>query len=174
PDLHPAFARLLMKTISRGVDGRFPTDEAMKTDPTGFDELIKTLKVCARTLDQCRLEVAAWTTTGIVRTGNEDAFAFLHSCESRQDDVSDAALVLLADGMGGYDAGEVAAAMCIAQLRKNLIALKPFNTTAGVTGFPTDTPGPDNAPHPLDVELAKSMVKAALKDANKHVFQASR
>jgi len=110
----------------------------------------------------------------MVRTGNEDAFAFLHSCESRQDDVSDTALVLLADGMGGYDAGEVAAAMCIAQLRKNLTALKPFNATAGATGFPTETPQVDNAPAPLDVEMAKTMVKAALKDANAHVFKASR
>lgn len=175
PDMHPALGRLMMKTFCRQVEGRFPSDEAVREDKTGFSELIKTLNVLARTMDQCHMEIAAWTTTGMVRTGNEDAFAFLHSCESRQDDFSDSALILLADGMGGYDAGELAAAMAISQLRKYLTALKPFNTTAGASGFPTDTPRPDaNAPLPMDVEQAKAMVKAALRDANKFVFTASR
>ncbi len=175
PDMHPALGRLMMKTFCRQVEGRFPSDEAVKTDPTGFDELIKTLKTCGRIMDACRLEVAAWTTTGMVRTGNEDAFAFLHSCESRQDDFADATLILLADGMGGYEAGEVAAAMAIAQLRKNLIALKPFSAVAGASGFATEHPaGENNMPPPLDVEEAKRMIKAAMKDANKHVFTMSR
>jgi protein phosphatase len=175
PDMHPALGRLLMKTFNRQVEARFPTDEAVKSDPSGFGELIKTLKVLARIMDHCRLEVAAWTTTGMVRTGNEDAFAFLHSGESRQDDFSDSALLLLADGMGGYDAGEVAAAMCIAQMRKNLAVLKPFSTTAGTTGFPTEHPQADgNAPPAIDVEEVKRLIKAALKDANKYVFTMSR
>jgi protein phosphatase len=175
PDMHPALGRLMMKTFNRQVEARFPTDEAIKEDKTGFSELIKTLKVCGRTMDQCRLEVAAWTTTGMIRTGNEDAFALLHACESRQDDFADSALIMLADGMGGYDAGEVAAAMCIAQLRKNLTILKPFFTTAGASGFPTEHPQAEgNAPAKLDVEEAKRMVRAALKDANKYVFTSSR
>src|SRR5262249_35993788 len=41
PDMHPALGRLLMKTFFRQVEGRFPTDEAVKDDPTGFGELIK-------------------------------------------------------------------------------------------------------------------------------------
>jgi protein phosphatase len=175
PDMHPALGRLMMKTFNRQVEARFPTDEAVKEDKTGFNELIKTLKVCGRTMDQCRLEVAAWTTIGMIRTGNEDAFALLHACESRQDDFADSALIMLADGMGGYDAGEVAAAMCIAQLRKNLTILKPFFTTAGASGFPTEHPQTEgNVPPRLDVEEAKRMVKAALKDANKYIFTASR
>ena len=116
-------------------------------------------------MDQCRLEVAAWTTTGMIRTGNEVAFALLHSCESRQDDFADSAIILLADGMGGYDAGELAAAMAIAQMRKYLTALKPFNTTAGATGFPTDTPRAEgNAPLPMDVEQAKEIVSKVIED----------
>jgi serine/threonine protein phosphatase PrpC len=175
PDMHPALGRLMMKTFCRQPEGRFPSDEAVKEDKTGFSELIKTLTVLARTMDQCHMEIAAWTTTGMVRTGNEDAFAFLHASESRQDDFADSAILLLADGMGGYDAGEVAAAMAIAQLRKNLVALRPFNTTAGASGFPSEHPNAEgNAPPPLDVEQAKTMIKAALRDANKHVFTASR
>src|SRR6266849_2845754 len=48
PDLHPALGRLLLKTFNRQVAARFPTDEAVKEDATGFSELIHTLQVCGR------------------------------------------------------------------------------------------------------------------------------
>src|SRR5439155_14975875 len=143
PDLHPALGRLLLKTFNRQVEARFPTDEAVKEDLTGFSELIRTLGVCARTVDNVRLEISAWTTTGMVRTGNEDAYALLHSCESRQDDVGECALVLLADGMGGYEAGEVAAALAIQHLRRYLLAQKPFAALCGSSAFPTEVPRPE-------------------------------
>src|SRR5262249_49176995 len=84
PDVHPALARLVSKTFCRDVPKRFPTDEARREDPTGFCELIRSLEVCGRALDHVRLEIAAWTTTGMVRSGNEDAFALLHCIEARQ------------------------------------------------------------------------------------------
>ena len=95
PDIHPAFGRLVSKTFTHDLGWRFPTDESAKEDPSGFSELINTLEVLARTLDNCRLEIASWTTTGIIRTGNEDAFALLHTVESRIDDVGESALLLL-------------------------------------------------------------------------------
>jgi len=175
PDIHPAFGRLMMKTFTREVSARFPTDEAMKEDPTGFTELIRTLEVCGRTLDNVRMEIAAWTTTGMVRTGNEDAFALLHACESRQDDVGECAVLLLADGMGGYDAGEVAAALAIQHLRRILIAQKPFAALAGASAFPSDVPRAEgNAPPPLKVEEAKALLRSALKETNRAIYQASR
>src|SRR6202043_3781486 len=109
PDVHPLFLRIINKTFCRDVNTRFPTDEMNKTDPTGFAELIKTLGVAGRAFDDVRLDIAAWTTTGMVRTGNEDAFSVLHGVDGRQDDVYEYALVLLADGMGGYEAGGGAA-----------------------------------------------------------------
>src|SRR6185437_5229667 len=126
PDIHPAFGRLMTKTFRKEFHGRFPTDEAAKEDATGFVELIRTLNTLGRTLDNARLEIAAWTTTGMVRTGNEDAFALLHASESRQDDQGESALVLLADGMGGYEAGEVAAALAIQVMRQYLLQQKAF------------------------------------------------
>jgi serine/threonine protein phosphatase PrpC len=175
PDIHPAFGRLMMKTFTRDAAARFPTDEAMREDPTGFTELIRTLEACGRTLDDCRLEIAAWTTTGMVRTGNEDAFALLHACESRQDDVGECALLLLADGMGGYEAGEIAAALAIQHLRRILVGQKPFAALAGASAFPNEVPRPEgNAPAPLKVEEAKALIRSALKETNKAVYQASR
>src|SRR5262249_14329680 len=175
PDLHPAIGRLLLKTFNRQVEDRFPTDEAVKEDETGFSELIYTLGVCARTVDNVRLEISAWTTTGMVRSGNEDAFALLHSCESRQEDVAESALLLLADGMGGYEAGEVAATLAIQALRKNLTSQKQFAALGGGNGFISELPNPDgNALVRTEVEEIKRLIRSALKDANKQVFTASR
>ncbi|HKB39343.1 MAG TPA: protein phosphatase 2C domain-containing protein, partial [Gemmataceae bacterium] len=175
PDLHPALGRLLLKTFNRQVEARFPTDEAVKEDATGFTELIRTLHICARIVDNVRLEVSAWTTTGMVRTGNEDAFAFLQSCESRQEDVAESALLLLADGMGGYEAGEVAATLALQALRKNLLSQKQFAALAGGNGFAAELPNPEgNALVQMEIEEIKRLIKAALKEANKHVFTASR
>jgi protein phosphatase len=179
PDIHPALGRLMAKTFRREVDARFPSDEAVREDASGFVELIRTLNTLGRTLDTVRLEIACWTTTGMVRTGNEDAFAILHACETRQDDTSDMALVLLCDGMGGYEAGEVAAALAIQVLRQHLIGQKPFAPLAGGSAFPADALAPGGRPEghagpPLDPEVCKQLLKSALKEANKQVFAASR
>ncbi|HEV3262808.1 MAG TPA: protein phosphatase 2C domain-containing protein, partial [Gemmataceae bacterium] len=173
PDIHPLFGRLLTKTFCRDVDGRFPTDEASREDATGFTELIHTLEVCQRTLDNVRLEIAAWTTTGMVRTGNEDAFALLHGIESRQDDLNESALVLLCDGMGGYEAGEVAAALAIQALRRNLLQQRPFAFLGGASSFQPDGTGAASGTA-ADVETCQRLLLAALRDANKQVFTAAR
>ena len=179
PDIHPAFGRLMMKTFRKEVEARFPTDEASKEDATGFPELIRTLEVLRRTYDNVRLEIASWTSTGIVRTGNEDAYAVLHATETRQDDLGEAALIILCDGMGGYEAGEVAAALTIQTLRQNLIQVRPFGTAAGLSPFPTDPLA--HGPHPhghaapaVDVEQVKQAIRSALREANRLVFQTSR
>lgn len=165
PDEHPLFARLMTKTFVRDLGTRFPTDEASKIDATGFTELINVLEVCRRTLGRIRMEIAAWTTTGIVRTGNEDACALLHSVETRLDEIHDFSIILLADGMGGYEAGEIASALALQTLRKNLLQNKMFASLAG------ESPPPENT---FTVESCKQAILAALKDANKTVNQAPR
>src|SRR5262249_26393609 len=60
-------------------------------------------------------------------------------------------------------------------LRRNLLAQKPFAALAGASAFPTEVPRPEgNTPVPLKVEEAKSLIRAALKEANRAIFQASR
>jgi protein phosphatase len=165
PDAHPGLCRLINKTFCRDLNTRFPTDEAGKKDPTGFRELIYTLEVCQRTFDNSRMDVAAWTTTGMVRTGNEDAFAFLHAVQATQDDLGEYCLILLCDGMGGYEAGEVAAAMCIASMRRFLLEQPIFAAVAG-----KDPPPPGS----FTIEACKKALTDALITANKEVFTASR
>src|SRR5262249_19692625 len=157
PDVHPTFFRLINKTFVRDLNTRFPTDEASKVDPTGFTELINTLDVCRRSFDNVRLDIAAWTTTGMVRTGNEDAFASLRGVEARTDDPREYAIVLRAGGMGVYEAGEGPAAMAISEMRKNLLAQPMFAALAGKEP-------PEGG---VDVEAVKQVLQAALKHANK-------
>jgi serine/threonine protein phosphatase PrpC len=165
PDAHPTLGRLLAKTFCRAVEARFPTDEAFREDPTGFTDLVRMLDVCSRTLDHVRLEVGAWTTTGMARTGNEDAFALLHAVEARQDDLGESALILLADGMGGYEAGEVAAALAIQVMRRYLLEQPLFAPLAGA---------PVAAGASFDLSLCQYLLGRALKEANREVFQAAR
>jgi protein phosphatase len=164
PTVHPLFARLVGKTFCREPDARFPTEEAAPLDPTGFTELLSVLEQCSRALDQARLEVAAWTTTGMVRTGNEDAFAFLQSAEAYQDELREAVLILLADGMGGYEAGEVAAALAVRTLREYLLRQEPF---AALTGTKHDSDAE------ADVDACKRALEEGLREANRQVYAAA-
>jgi protein phosphatase len=171
PDAHPLFGRLVSKTFCRDVNARFPTEEAAREDPTGFTELIRALEDCRQTLDQVRLEIAAWTTTGMVRSGNEDAFALLHAAQACENRLGEAALVLLADGMGGYEAGEVAAALAVQTLRNNLVKQDPFTVFAGKDEV---SPLRTNGTEPCSLETCKSLLAAALQEANRQIFEAAR
>ena len=163
PDVHPLYGRLVMKTFLRDPAIRFPTDEAGKKDATGFQELIDVLESGRRCFGHVRHEVACWTTTGIVRTNNEDAFSLIHAAETRLDDVSEYTLIVLADGMGGYEAGEIAAALCLDTLREKMVTHGQLAAVAGKK-------------HPkqsdLDVAAMKKFIYEAMKEANKTVFQA--
>lgn len=142
PDASPFLVRLLARTFVREPSHRFPTDDGALHDPTGFRELIAALQACRRNLDRARLDVAAWSTIGMVRSGNEDALSIYHSADARLDDTDEAALVLLADGMGGMASGEVAAALALQTLRHCLLSNPPFAVGLPVTPVPESPPGP--------------------------------
>ena len=126
PDVNPHLARVLSKTFVRDIDDRFPTGDGQLVDATGFTELIATLRACQRNLDHVHFDVASWSNTGMIRSGNEDAVAIIHSSESRLDDRDDFACIILADGMGGMESGEVAAAMAVQSIRQKLLVQPPF------------------------------------------------
>lgn len=60
------------------------------------------------TLDAVRLTVAALTDNGLHRTGNEDSY------------LADSPVFLVADGMGGYEAGDRASAAVVAAFREHV------------------------------------------------------
>jgi len=163
PDCHPLYGRLVLKTFLRDPAIRFPTDEAGKKDATGFTELINVLDCGRRNYGQVKMEIACWTTTGIVRTNNEDAFSLIHAAESRLDDFSEYAVVFLADGMGGYEAGELAAALCLDSCRKTVQSHPMFAATSGGAHPKQDA---------LDVEAMKKFLYETIKTANTDVHTA--
>lgn len=164
PDAHPLLGRLLSKTYTSDIQQRFPTSEHVAEDPSGFRELIIVLEQCQQLLGRVRLEVASWSTTGMMRSGNEDAFAVLQTSAGRQDELEDYVFAIVADGMGGNEAGEVAAGLAVRSLYQSLGQHPPFNTPPGDTERTTL----------LSSEGVKRQIAAALKEANKTVYLASR
>jgi serine/threonine protein phosphatase PrpC len=165
PDAHPALARVLMKTLVREVHLRFPTEDASCHDPSGFAELIQNLRALGRCEGQGRLDVAGWTTTGMLRSNNEDAFAIYHLAHSRQEAIGEKLLIFLADGMGGYEAGEVAAAMTLDILLQRLLGEL-------VREGPSDAEAPDShQPDPADLQ---QRFLDALRQANQEIYTLSR
>jgi protein phosphatase len=77
--------------------------------------------------------------------------------------------------MGGYDAGELAAALTIKSLRKTLTGHKAFRGLTGSCYLPIEGAPPDpDLPEAADTETIKKLFKDALRDANKYVYTASR
>jgi protein phosphatase len=97
------------------------------------------------------LEIATCTDPGMVRSHNEDSIA------------ADAAngLVVLADGMGGYNAGEVASGMAttviVTEMRQILSGAKPYQV---------DTKTKE--------ELAPKIVREQVLKANTSIYQAAQ
>src|SRR5438105_1002820 len=59
----------------------------------------------------CRLDIGSATSPGRVRDRNEDRFIVQHLTWSDPTQYREIALVLVADGLGGHEAGDRAAAM---------------------------------------------------------------
>ena len=170
-DCHPLFGRLVSKTFCRDVNLRFPTAEASEEDQTGFTELLRVLRSCQKSLDRVRLEVGAWSSTGMVRSGNEDAFAVLQACQCYEDGFEDHVLLLAADGMGGSDAGEVAARMTIQSLLKKVSTQKPWSCLGGQVSGDNDE---GESGRYLDTATVRFSLLALISEVNREVFAAAR
>lgn len=120
-----------------------------------------------------RLLVAGLTNVGCVRTLNEDCFKV---------DV-DASLLIVADGMGGHDAGEVASATVVESISQTLkdslripldslvsgAGVDPDATVAELAADCSEEPTLDDVPNPvvLAVQAAINKANAALNQANR-------
>ncbi|GAO35529.1 protein phosphatase [Sulfuricella sp. T08] len=101
---------------------------------------------------QSRVEFASATDTGVVRKFNEDSIAF----------ESEIGLMVLADGMGGYMAGDVASALAISVVKEELVTalgkLEPVESN-------------DTAKRYMPLTLA---VKRAVEKANEMILRVAR
>jgi serine/threonine protein phosphatase PrpC len=71
----------------------------------------------------CRLDIGGATSPGMVRKRNEDSFLIQQLCWSNLDKRRELALVVLADGLGGHDAGDRASHMVIQGVGAGLASL---------------------------------------------------
>lgn len=89
-----------------------------------------------------RLEIAGVTATGRVRTHNEDNFAAHHLTWSVNGQRRDAAFLVIADGLGGHEAGAEASMLVV---RTALASLLPVLTSAIIEGKSHLLPSPTEA-----------------------------
>jgi serine/threonine protein phosphatase PrpC len=163
PDGHPVFTQVVLKTFTRYVEARYPTQED-DTDPTGFTELIHQLQAGERSAGGLRLDTSGWSSTGLARATNEDAFALYHATGYEQDHWGDQSLILLADGMGGCNAGEVASALALGSIRETLSS-KPHWSV-----FQKQTP---SKPEPVDEKAILDDIHQAIQQANTAIHAAA-
>ncbi len=163
PDGHPVFTQVVLKTFTRYVESRYPTQED-DSDPTGFAELIHQLRAGENSAVGLRLDTSGWSSTGLARATNEDAFAFYHAAGYEQDHWGDQALILLADGMGGCNAGEVASALALSSIREALSS-KPHWSV-----FQKQTP---SKPEAVDEKAILDEIHHAIQQANTAIHTAA-
>jgi serine/threonine protein phosphatase PrpC len=163
PESHPFVGRLLGRTLARFREQRFPS--ARSDDLTGFEELIAALTEAQRVLGRVRLDIAGWTSTGMIRQGNEDAVVVVQATEQRDGVHDEYAIILAADGMGGSAAGEVAAALTVQALRRHLLHEPPLRGLTDEPGLPRIK---------ADRGTIRNRLADALKEANRLVYRSAR
>jgi PPM family protein phosphatase len=79
-------------------------------------------------------EAAGLSDIGMVRVNNEDSIFVLNKCESRKQGAESYGVYVIADGMGGHQAGEVASKMAVKVISTYLLEnLKP--DSGSINGF---------------------------------------
>ena len=163
PDVPPAYARLIMKTFVRDKEHRFPTEEAARRDRTGWEELASALRSTGRQLSITRLDVAGWSNIGKLRSNNEDAFAVWHGSAGLEETLGETLLAVLCDGMGGYEAGEVAAALAIREIRQRFLSSDYARPLLG-----------ELRDYSFDVEACRKFLFDLLREVNQQIYRFSR
>jgi protein phosphatase len=74
-------------------------------------------------LGQGRLDIGSRTSPGVVRARNEDSFLVVQATWSHADQRQEMAVVIVADGVGGHQAGERASGLVIRTMGKTLAPL---------------------------------------------------
>src|SRR4029077_4384099 len=118
------------------ADGRWPTIDALKA------ELVKLANLV-------RIRAAALTDVGMVRELNEDALMTVEYWRDSQVEPAQNFLYVVADGMGGAEAGEIASAIAVSAIRHY------------VEGGLGETPAGD----------VRMMLQNALEEANRKILE---
>jgi len=132
--------------VSPGDDDLLPT----------FDLPPEEVRATAPPAPVC-LEVGASTSVGMVRKRNEDSYLVRQLSWSNRDSFYEIALLVVADGMGGYEAGDVASGMLVRALASGVNSL--FDDV--VNGKLEDPTAP----------VVGERIEQAIREANKAVYR---
>jgi protein phosphatase len=111
----------------------------------------------ARPLVFCRLDIGSASTPGRVRKRNEDSFLVQQLSWCNLDLRRELALVIVADGLGGHEAGDQASGMAIRLIAAGLAPLLGGALSGQIT----------NAPHSMLAET----IDRSIKEANRAVHR---
>jgi protein phosphatase len=103
-----------------------------------------------------RLDVGAATSAGRVRKRNEDSYLVQHLAWSNRDERHECALLVVADGMGAYEAGDRASGLVIRELGTAL---------ARVLGGALAAPLPDGP------AVLLGALRSALQEGNRAIYR---
>ncbi|TFH37892.1 MAG: serine/threonine-protein phosphatase [Anaerolineales bacterium] len=146
-----------MNPISRIFSRLFrrsqPASAPASSDPVGSTAAQVTPTAAAASRN--RLIVASGQSTGIERSHNEDALLLLNGYSVGMDSHSDFGVFIVADGMGGHRAGEVASAVSIRTVARKITEHTVLQLLNGEN---------DNDSEPLQDQL-----RQALEEANQAV-----
>lgn len=106
---------------------------------------------------RCRLDIGASTSIGRVRPRNEDSYLVHHLGWSNRNQYRELALVIVADGLGGHQGGDMASGLCINMIGN---ALAPM-----LTGVMTGQVRDANPP-----QLTQA-IDSAIKSANLAIYR---
>jgi serine/threonine protein phosphatase PrpC len=132
----PGLEQVVRRALVFSPEGRWPNVDAMKA------ELVKLASVI-------RLRAAALTDVGMVRELNEDIVMTVEYYRDSQVEPAEHYLYVVCDGMGGAEAGEIAAAIAVTTIRNYI------DTSIG--SAPGAEPGP--------------MLRMALEEANSKIIE---
>jgi protein phosphatase len=117
-------------------------------------------RVPAVRVDPPRLDLGAATSIGRVRERNEDSYLIQQIGWCNQDERHELAVVAVADGLGGYEAGDRASGMVI-------------RTVGGILG-PFLSAALSGQLEPPSLATLESAVDRALQEANRAILRATR
>ena len=125
---------------------------------------------------QLGYQAAAGSTVGLRRHGNEDAFVLIQAHENRLDRDGHGFAIILADGMGGSKAGEVASTMAIRSVRERILSRSPWSSLAIGTLLPGEPDAVPNSLKRMETQERKIMEQQLHDDlvaAGDRIFQAA-
>jgi serine/threonine protein phosphatase PrpC/serine/threonine protein kinase len=132
----PEVEQVVRRALLFDPAGRWPTVDALKA------ELV-------RLSAEVRIRAAAMTDVGMVREHNEDATMAVEFVRQSLVDPAESYLYVVADGMGGAEAGEVASAIAVGAIRDYV--------ESGLSGAEAQNPS--------------QLLTAALEEANRKIIE---